>query len=226
MKYYICNPTTAQWALLPPPAHHHGDDPAVVIVMQEPVTYNFDADYFLVCAYEIFEGVFGFETFSSEKWEWRNSNEIVAAEKIVSGSGVSVMGAAYWRTTMQSVVAFDPVADTWHEMICRVETESQWEIGEIGRKLCVVNVGHLANVEVRVWEGGNSWRKAEVISADEVVPLRAQGEREVAMWDPMRKAVAATDVEWGSERVVGEAGPGYCADFLPFVSSLVHVKRY
>ncbi|ONK74487.1 uncharacterized protein A4U43_C03F6780 [Asparagus officinalis] len=94
LKYYMCNPTTAQWALLPPPAHDHGDDPAVVIVMQEPVTYNFDADFFLVCAYEIFEGVFGFETFSSEKWEWRNSNEIVAAEKIVSGC--RVQGCRYW----------------------------------------------------------------------------------------------------------------------------------
>lgn len=235
LRYYICNPATAQWALLPAAANDHGPDPAVAIVMREPMTFNFDDDYFLVCAYEIFEGVYGFETFSSERWEWVSSNEVVAAEKIVTGSGVGALGAAYWRTTMERVVAFDPVVDEWRELVCPEGAAAGircWEIGELGSKLCVVSVGRYRS-SVWIWENGRFWKKVGEIGVGDlrvdeecnVVPLRAQGE--AAVWNWRTMTITARNMELQTERDLDcSEEPGYCADFVPYVSSLVHVKRY
>lgn len=106
LKYYITNPTTTEWVDLPQSTVDNYDDIAVVIVFDEPSVYNFSGDYRVVRVFPVegLEGVFSFETFSSDKWAWTRSEEICEVENIVAESGTAVGAVAYWRTTMETVL--------------------------------------------------------------------------------------------------------------------------
>jgi hypothetical protein len=106
LKFYITNPTTMKWVDLPQSTVDNYNDVAVVIVFDEPSVYNFSGDYRVVFAYSVkgLEGVYTFETFSSDKWAWAQSEEICEVENIVAESGTAVGAVAYWRTTMETVL--------------------------------------------------------------------------------------------------------------------------
>ncbi|EHA8588927.1 putative F-box protein [Cocos nucifera] len=233
--YYVCNPTTSTWAALPPPANDHGADPAIALVFDEPGVYNFHADYRVVCAHPIAgggcDGIYGFETFSSAAWKWAASAEICPAERILAGSGVAACGMAYWRTTTEEVVAFDPVAYTW-TAITRPGADLDligWELGEMeGRLSCTC----VKEGSVTAWVMGNGgWEKAgewyRVWSGiGEEWPLRSQGRRELLFWEAEDKGVVARNLKGRVTRVLRDHATDHHTDFVPYVSTLVQVRRY
>lgn len=228
-NYYVCNPATAKWTMLPETKNVHGDDTEVVIVLKEPLTFNFNKDYYVVCAYEIFEGVYGFETFSSENWTWNLCNEIIAAEKVVPSSGVGVNGMAYWKTTMQQIVSFNPDLNVWEEMVWNNGKYGygDWTIGELGKKLCVVNMEYQ---HVCVWtlENGEwtrtSIKREKFSTLDNLKPLSTQGEKEVIIWDWGKNFIIALDIENWNESELVDFNPLCRVDFVPYISTFVHVS--
>ncbi|EHA8588926.1 putative F-box protein [Cocos nucifera] len=132
-SYFVCNPVTAAWAEIPAPPIHPGSDPALALIF-EPSAYNLDSHYAIVIAFQIAHvvGVYGFQTFSSATGAWWVSAEVRAVEGVIAGSGVSVGGAAYWRTTMQTVVGYNPATDAvvMEPWPAGYEPEARWELGE------------------------------------------------------------------------------------------------
>ncbi|XP_074556924.1 uncharacterized protein LOC141812874 [Curcuma longa] len=141
--FYVCNPITAAWIAVPSPPCDPGPEPPAVLVIS-PNVYNFRPDFSIVIPFKLVDdcGIIGFQTFSSSAGGWWVSNETCAAESVYAGSGVVAGGVVYWRTTMLTVVKYDPTTDR----VCVVtwpmghRTNTLWEIGEmggVGRLYCV-----------------------------------------------------------------------------------------
>ncbi|XP_008783459.2 uncharacterized protein LOC103702700 isoform X1 [Phoenix dactylifera] len=234
--YYVCNPTTAAWTALPPPSNGHGADPAVALVFDEPAVYNFHADYRVVCAYPIpgggCDGIYGFETFSSASWNWTASAEICATERILTGSGVSAGGRAYWRTTTEEVVAYDPVVDTW-TAIARPGGDLDlilWELGELEGSVSCTCV-KAASVTAWVmgdggWEAAGEWSRVPSRNCEEWPrPLRSQGGKELLFWEGEGKRVVSRNLTGRVTRRLRDGVTDHYTNFLPYVSTLVQVRR-
>ncbi|CAL9178000.1 unnamed protein product [Musa hybrid cultivar] len=134
--FFVCNPATAAWAAVPRPPHNPGPEPAAVLIFV-PGVYNFRSDYTIVIGFRIIgasSGIFGFQTFSSSAGGWWTSNEVCAAECLLPDSGIAGGGVAYWRTTMLTVVGYDPAKDSVRMVHWPMNyaVEVRWEIGQMG----------------------------------------------------------------------------------------------
>lgn len=215
--YYVCNPSTAEWARLPPPPEPlsvEGDAGCTVeALVYEPSLRNLEENYLLVRGYQIsddFTGVYGFQTFSSETGVWRTSSDVRAVEKLIEGSGVSAGGAAYWRTTMQTMVSYDPATDS----CCVIpwpmgeDPAAEWQLGEIDGRLCCTCVTDDA-VQVYALAHPDHWdllASFQIVAGDGV----DDGEEETAppvfrrRPRPLRFQSREPEVLlWESERLVG-----------------------
>lgn len=212
--------------LLPPPANDHGIKPAAVIVFEEPFMFNFTLDYKLVVAYDL-GGCYGFEIFRSREWEWSVSAEICVTEQIVPESGVAAGGCAHWRTSMQTVVSYNPETDenwdvVWPESY---REDVSWELMEINRKLiCVCVKGD----EICVYGSeGSGWKEMRKVrrmmgkwGSGEVKVVRVQEVKEVVLVENGRVwGWSLEDGKWREgDLFVGEG----CENFVSFVGSLLH----
>lgn len=163
--YYICNPVTQQWKILPEPNAIHGPEPAVVLVF-EPSLLNFVAEYKLVCAFASadFDGATEFEIYSSKEGSWRVSGEICFADKkLIPRSGVHVKGIIYWQAQSGSIVAFDLMKD--RSQLIQTYLGFNSSLGTMEGKLCtaypsgsslVLNV--LSNVHSNTMQMGSNVR--------------------------------------------------------------------
>lgn len=107
--YYVCNPVTKQWKVLPKPNGFHGPDPALVLIF-EPSLLNFVAEYKLLCAFPStdFDSGYEFEMYSSKDGVWKVFGEMYFGnKKILPRSGVHVNGIVYWLAKNGGIVAFD-----------------------------------------------------------------------------------------------------------------------
>ncbi|URE49840.1 hypothetical protein MUK42_02495 [Musa troglodytarum] len=134
--FFVCNPATAAWVAVPRPPHNPGPEPAAVLIFV-PGVYNFRSDYTIVIGFRISgarSGIFGFQTFSSSAGGWWISNEVCAAECLLPDSGIAGGGVAYWRTTMLTVVGYDPAEDSVRvtHWPMNYAVDSRWEIGQMG----------------------------------------------------------------------------------------------
>ncbi|MQL83351.1 hypothetical protein Taro_015845 [Colocasia esculenta] len=170
-SFYVCNPSTAEWTPLPEPplpdvVYRDGaplaeDGGTAVALVFEPSAANLELDYHLVRAFQVSKdcaGVFGFQVFSSETGAWWISSDVCAAESMICGSGVSAGGVAYWRTEMQTVVGYDPAADTCRSVPWPMGYNAtvNWQLGEMGGRLCCTCVTDWA-VEAYALDAGDSW---------------------------------------------------------------------
>ncbi|XP_055805159.1 F-box protein At5g07610-like [Solanum dulcamara] len=108
-KYYVCNPATQDWKILPPPRYYHGDEPAVVLAF-EPSLRNIEAYYHVVCAFPMLDQpIIGFEIYSSESNSWSCSSAYCSDLENPSlvGGGLFMKGVAYYETKSNEVLAFD-----------------------------------------------------------------------------------------------------------------------
>lgn len=107
-KYYVCNPATQDWKILPPPRYYHGDEPAVVLAF-EPSLRNIEAYYHVICAFPMLDQpIIGFEIYSSESNTWSCSSAYCAdiENPRLLGGGLYMKGVAYYETKSNEVVAF------------------------------------------------------------------------------------------------------------------------
>ncbi|KAH0696444.1 hypothetical protein KY290_013806 [Solanum tuberosum] len=108
-KYYVCNPATKNWKILPPPWYYHGDEPAIVLAF-EPSLRNIEAYYHVICAFPMLDQpIIGFEIYSSESDSWSCSSAYCfdLENPCLVGGGLFMKGVAYYETKSNKVLAFD-----------------------------------------------------------------------------------------------------------------------
>ncbi|XVF59604.1 hypothetical protein PTKIN_Ptkin07bG0289200 [Pterospermum kingtungense] len=106
--YYICNPVTKEWKMLPKSILYHGPEAAIVLVF-EPQALDFNESYELVCAVTFPDDPFvKFEIYSSRSSSWRVS-ETMCFELggMELHNGYYMKGAVYWESSSGVILAFD-----------------------------------------------------------------------------------------------------------------------
>uniref|UniRef100_A0A2N9IY80 Uncharacterized protein n=1 Tax=Fagus sylvatica TaxID=28930 RepID=A0A2N9IY80_FAGSY len=107
--YYICNPVNQDWRVLPRPNYYHGPESAAVLAF-EPSTFNFAANYELVCAFPLADHpVIYFEIYSSRSKSWRLVDNLCyeLGDVKLSDDGFYMKGVVYWETSAGTILAFD-----------------------------------------------------------------------------------------------------------------------
>ncbi|CAD6266649.1 unnamed protein product [Miscanthus lutarioriparius] len=253
--YYVANPATFEHERLPRPARDHRahGDPAVVIAFDldprdadperaDALEYRpFFRHYHVVVAFPIGDGIYAFESFSSRAWAWTMGADVADAETVEPGSGVGVLGCAFWRTSMGPFLCYEPVSRCSDLVPAPAEVMQwpYWELGEMEGTLCVTCKDARVNAVVvvrldfarRTTFGAISWTLAGHFEGgclrgrQDVKLLRSQGKAEVVMWDPSSETVVAMDIEGRTTRTIRFIpGSAYYADFIPYVRSLAAVS--
>nr|GLL31281.1 F-box protein At5g03970-like [Ipomoea trifida] len=106
--YYLCNPVTQQWKILPQPTANHGDDPKLVLIF-EPSLLNFKPQYNLICAFHCADfDETGFEIYSSKNNAWNVSGEFCfGVERDKLRSGIHINSVVYWPVKSGGILSFD-----------------------------------------------------------------------------------------------------------------------
>ncbi|XP_066355127.1 uncharacterized protein [Miscanthus floridulus] len=258
--YYVANPATFARERLPSPSRDHRahGDPAVVIAFDldprdsdpergaDAVLYAleykpFYRHYHVAVAFPVGDGIYAFESFSSRAWKWTMGADVADADTVVPGSGVGVLGCAFWRTTLGPLLCYEPVSRCANLVPAPAEVMQwpYWELGEMEGTLCVTckdaRVQAVVVVRLdfgrRTTFGAISWTLAGHFEGgclrgrQDVKLLRSQGKAEVVMWDPSSETVVAMDIEGRTTRTIRFIpGSAYYADFIPYVRSLAAVS--
>lgn len=245
--YYVANPLTFRRVRLPYQNRDHRSDadPAVVI------TFEDDEDaaglvglgggfhhYHVVVTYQVHDGVWAVESFSTRTWDWRVGADICAPETVVAQSGVGARGRAFFRTTIGHILCYTPETGCVDLIPApqEVEDRKDWEIGEMEGNFSVACVDQAAKeVAVLYMVPGDSadqiaWAWAGQFHANKMgyhegmTLLRSQGAAEVVMWDPLEQLVLAVDFDGRVTRSIGPLSGGmYYSDFIPYVNSYAEI---
>lgn len=142
--YYICNPVTQQWKIVPKSEMDHGDDPALVLIFN-PSLLNFEAEFKLVCAFRSidFDDAIEFDIYSSKEGTWQTSGEINFAFKVMPGMGFHAKGVIYWTGARGYLLVFD-LAKERSKTVMAYNNNTGWGmdggLGMVGGKLCRASV--------------------------------------------------------------------------------------
>ncbi|VAI26560.1 unnamed protein product [Triticum turgidum subsp. durum] len=240
--YYVANPLTFRRVRLP---YHNRDhrldaDPAVVIAFEDDDDDD-DAGfrhYHVVVTYQVHDGVWAVESFSTRTWDWRVGDDICAPETVVAQSGVGARGRAFFRTTIGHILCYTPETGCVDLIPAPQEVEGRkdWEIGEMEGNFCVACVDKDAK-EVAVlymvpgdaadqvtWAWAGQFHANKMGYHDRMTLLRSQGAAEVVMWDPLEQLVLAADFDGRVTRSIGPLSGGmYYSDFIPYVNSYADI---
>ncbi|XP_042472748.1 uncharacterized protein LOC122055393 [Zingiber officinale] len=191
LTYYVCNPINAAWIAVPSPPCDPGPEPPAVLVIS-PSVYNFRPDFSIVIPFRIGDdcGIIGFQTFSSSAGGWWVSNETCAAESVCAVSGVVAGGVVYWRTTMLTVIKYDPKKDSVRMVPWPMghRASTLWEIGEmggVGRLYCVAVTYDSVEVYKLLGEF-DEWVWIESLSIIDVSSYGSDDEDEAAEEEKMK----------------------------------------
>ncbi|KAG6515820.1 hypothetical protein ZIOFF_026251 [Zingiber officinale] len=171
--FFVCNPITTAFTAIPKPHVNPGSFPAAVLIFH-PGSFNFRGDFSIVVA----NRDFWFQTFSSASGEWCISDHQSPIDWVLPASGISVGGSAFWRSTMRTVVRYDPKSDRTSNLLPPMgsESDARWEIGEMcGQLHCAV----VTQMEVLVYKLvgiPNEW--ALVANLDWITWPQAEGTEE------------------------------------------------
>lgn len=234
--YYVANPATFRRVRLPPHLRDHrlDADPAVVIAYENSTSSRGDfAHYHVVVAFQVSDGVWAVESFSSRTWEWAVGGDICAPETVIASSGVGALGRAFWRTTIGHILCVTPesgrvdLIPAPHE----VATRPEWEIGEMEGSFGVAcadrDFTEMAVLYMVPGEAGEiQWVWAGQFDAQRagchpgMTLLRSQGAAEVVVWDSVAELVIAMDFDGRQTRSIGPlVGGNYYTDFIPYIGS-------
>ncbi|CAN4123587.1 unnamed protein product [Withania somnifera] len=143
-KYYVCNPATQDWKLLPLPQCYHGDEPAVVLAF-EPSLRNIEAYYHVVCAFRMLDQpVIGFEIYSSESNTWSCSSVYCTdiENPRLLGGGLYMKGVAYYETKSNEVLAFDVKDEIPAIIYLPVQVGRHGSLTQMEGELCYVTANN------------------------------------------------------------------------------------
>ncbi|KAM0902968.1 hypothetical protein ACQ4PT_018959 [Festuca glaucescens] len=235
--YYVANPATFRRVRLPPHARDHrlGADPAVVITFEQPphTTSPSFQHYRVVVAFQVHDGIWAVESFSSRTWEWTVGGDICAPETVIASSGVGALGRAFWRTTIGHILCVTPETGTVdlipapHE----VDTRPEWEIGEMEGNFAVACADQerkeIAALYLVAGEAGaTQWQWAGQFDGQKagchpgMTLLRSQGAAAVVVWDSVAELVIALDFDGRQTRSIGPLNGGnYYTDFVPYIGT-------
>ncbi|XP_048128363.1 F-box protein At5g49610-like isoform X2 [Rhodamnia argentea] len=235
--YYICNPVTKYWKMLPNPSFYHG--PGTVISLAfEPSMFNFTENFELVCAVPVTDaGCIVFEIFSSRSRTWRASDDICfeLANATFIGDACYRDGSAYWVVDCGVILVFNLKID--HYSIIQLPDGScpNGIVTEMHGELCYVAVlREGADLAIHIYGGmdmnsrhricipwacpGNVLRQVRLMGCvDGDVLLVSIGD-----------AVISHCVSTGETRMLGvDRMRGECTmmRYLPYVNSLVDVNE-
>ncbi|KAJ7944304.1 F-box protein [Quillaja saponaria] len=234
--YYICNPVSEQYEVLPKPNLYHGPESVVALVF-EPAIYNFAANFELVCAIPMIgQPVVCFEIYSSRSRMWRMVDTLCCELEGLKlcADGFYMKGICYWETVSGAVLAFDlkneeygifllpsnsgpqGVLTVMHGELCYIlphQQESQWMIdiyGDVTMTLKQRIYCHLGNFLYDTME----LLQALPFGSDDLLMLY-NGTRLIAYHVKEQKATSISELS--SDKFVR---------FVPYVNSLVQVDRH
>ncbi|BAS94633.1 Os05g0488100, partial [Oryza sativa Japonica Group] len=240
--YYVTNTTTFKWVQLPRHSCDHGE-PAVVITFEEPLTSCFDGaveHYHVVAAFHLKGSVWTSESYSSRTGRWTIAKDAPPAVEVKAESGVGTLGCAFWRTSLGSILCYDPGKDLLKVIPAPrvVNQDTVWELGQMEGDLTVtcfkdvdgfLTLGVL-KINKRLFDDKVAalWTVVGSFSGEKVgkraMLLRSQGAAEVVVWEPLEERVVAMDLEG---LVTGNFGPltneGCTPCFVPYVPSSVSI---
>lgn len=136
--YYICNPVTKKWKMLPNPSFYHGPGTAVSLAF-EPLMFNFSQNFELVCAVPVpGSGFVVFEIFSSRSRSWRASEDLCfeLANATFIGDGYYWGGSVYWVVDCGVILVFNPRIEQYSIMQLPVGTSTDGNLTEMHGELC------------------------------------------------------------------------------------------
>jgi hypothetical protein len=131
--------------------------------------------------------------------------------------------------------SYDPVKDRSNIMLrphAKME-EVWWELGEMDGKLSVTSQSNLGQILVSTmvpnkgeephWKVmGNFWLTENA----HAMPIRCQGSAELVFWEEETNVGGLVLRDMQGQQVYGFVEPNCYTDFVPYISTLVPVKRY
>ncbi|XP_051205675.1 uncharacterized protein [Lolium perenne] len=235
--YYVANPATFRRVRLPPHTRDHRLDaePAVVITFEQPPHASSAGfhHYSVVVAFQVHDGVWAVESFSSRTWDWTVGSDICAPETVIASSGVGALGRAFWRTTIGHILCVTPETGTVdlipapHE----VDARPDWEIGEMEGNFAVACADNARKEVAALYlvageAGATQWQWAGQFDGEKagchpgMTLLRSQGAAEVVVWDSVADLVIALDFDGRQTRSIGPLNGGnYYTDFIPYIGT-------
>ncbi|KAF8012475.1 hypothetical protein BT93_I0597 [Corymbia citriodora subsp. variegata] len=234
--YYICNPVTKKWKMLPNPRLYHGPGTAVSLTF-EPSTYNFSNNFELVCAVPVTDsGFVEFEIFSSRSRSWRTSVDMCLelANATFVGDGYYWDGSVYWVVEYGVILVFNVRIEHYSIMQLPVGCSTNGTLTEMHGELCyMVALGEGSDLAIHIYGGMNMSLRRRIC-----IPWACSGiPRQVRLMGCvdgdilpvcLGNVVISHCISTEETRMLGvDRMLGGCTmmRYLPYVNSLVHVNE-
>ena len=232
--YYICNPVTKEWTMLPKPNLYHGAEAAIVLVF-EPQPLNFNESYELVCAVSFPDHpVVYFEMYSSRSSSWRLCDTIcyeLDSLELHNG-GYYMKGVVYWESSSGVILAFDLKNEQYGILPLPLTGGQYGALTMMHGELCYI-LPCYQDDGCTIYIHGNmdmSLKSVINLTCDDVGSIfgvcRAlpSTKDDILILALGRKVITYHVREQKVELICTLAG-GECTSYLPYVNSLVSVRH-
>ncbi|KAH9648399.1 F-box associated ubiquitination effector family protein [Citrus sinensis] len=120
-EYYVCKPTTKEWQQIPnPKTRYFARNVAMMVLRLDPLRYKIirlsePSHLRNLNRKHAYEHCFCCEVFDSERWAWRQLEEMYLPydEVLTSKPAISACGAFHWLTSEKNILAFNADDETW-----------------------------------------------------------------------------------------------------------------
>ncbi|XP_022752127.1 F-box protein At5g49610-like [Durio zibethinus] len=232
--YYICNPVTEEWKVLPKPNLYHGTEAAIVLVF-EPQALNFKESYELVCAVTFPDHpVIYFEIYSSRSSSWRLCDTICCELDSLDlhNGGYYMKGVVYWQSSSGGILAFDLKNEQYGLLPLPLSVGQYGSLTVMHGELCYI-MPRRQDDGCSIYIHGNmdmSLKSVINLTCDDVGSIFGVCRALPSINDDIlilangRKVIAYHVREHKVELIFTSAGDA-CTRYLPYVNSLVSVRH-
>ncbi|EOX91129.1 F-box family protein, putative isoform 2 [Theobroma cacao] len=231
--YYICNPVTKQWKMLPRPNMYHGAEAAMVLVF-EPHPLNFNETYELVCAVTFPDHpVVYFEIYSSRSSSWRVSDTICCELDCLDlfSGGYYMKGVVYWKASSGVILAFNLRNEQYGILPLPLSSREYGALTVMHGELCYI-LPCLIFDKYNIYIYGNMDMRLKTVlqfTCDDVgstygVCRALPGANDDILMLVLGTRVIAYHVREQKLEVICTMTADSCTGYLPYVNSLVSVR--
>ncbi|XP_074343376.1 uncharacterized protein LOC141682586 isoform X1 [Apium graveolens] len=248
-EYYVCNPATREFHLLPQSTYYHGPEPNLVLAF-EPSPLNCGENYKVICAFDMYSGfpILCFDIYNSETRSWICCSDLVCPEFSVPNlkdNGLYKNGVAYWATSSGDLLALDIKNDIYQvQPICSGTLKGEGILTLVDGKLSYIQ----SYIEPSYLESGSACDDTEEVKNTCIIEMfgdvtmclkrRVTVELNMKIYDnrsfrvlfaPKRdfcifnidNALYSCDVEREKFEVIRSRGINSWTTYIPYVNSLV-----